>query len=57
MFLDRKIGIFLLLASPEISCFTQFPFVHLYIIDDRENLVDVSHLLPHQLLQVVGLAG
>ena len=30
--------------------------LHLYVVDDREDLVDVGHLLAHQLLEVLGLA-
>ena len=29
---------------------------YLNVVDDREDLVDVGHLLAHQLLEVLGLA-
>jgi len=32
-----------------------FAEVHLYVVDDGEDLVDVGHLLPHEGLQVLDL--
>ena len=30
--------------------------LHLYVVDHCKDLVDVGHLLPHQLLQLLRLA-